>query len=387
MDNWEKILELHDRQSNKNCSRYIDATIISVREDYLRATVKFITGQVVENMLNKSKEKLSVGQNVKVEYFTTPSKGWIALAYGEARPLKEDKSSGNWRVYNAAMTTSDNIDDWDLEREFMYDYAPQIQLYYSGAPTFIVVQGILCYYGTLNDLPSGGGSVTPQTLRGSEETFQKIIDSKNLLSASSRGTLSAPNHSLTYFTVSSNVATPRYYNWDLMPNGSYFYRTANFPGFRQAWCLFQSQWQFPTARIAAGSPITDYFYDNLSELQKSYVTPYGTSGARSTIGGWAYETHTYSDGRKYGSQYMYSLATDAFVLPLVIGMSAGATYSNIYCPHGYARMYLIPMVNNRWCYDSLSTISSVGTINVPFASADEYTFAAALTVRSEPYLS
>lgn len=117
MDNWQKIIQGYSKQSDQDTVKYLDAVVTSVREDYLRADVKFITGQTVSSMLNKSLEKLTVGQQVKVGYLTVPSKGWIALTNGEADPIRE---GGGVEIDNAAIITPAQASSLIVDEEVIY---------------------------------------------------------------------------------------------------------------------------------------------------------------------------------------------------------------------------------------------------------------------------
>jgi hypothetical protein len=74
--------------SDKQLMQREPATVVSVAEGYKRATVKFTNGTQKE-LLNKSGEKLYMGDSVWVEYRTAVSSGYIAMRNGEADPLSE----------------------------------------------------------------------------------------------------------------------------------------------------------------------------------------------------------------------------------------------------------------------------------------------------------
>lgn len=140
MDNWERIIdERINRASKQNQStlKYIDAVVTKVCDSkYRRADVKLLTGQEYEAMLNKTEEKLAVGQGVKVGYLTVPSKGWIAFANGEADPLGGD--GGGIQVESAAIITT--AEDFIITQETMIDYSPATKVLYGSAPAFIICQ-------------------------------------------------------------------------------------------------------------------------------------------------------------------------------------------------------------------------------------------------------
>lgn len=138
MDNWERIIKgCVDRNQNQSTLKYIDAVVTKVCDNkFRRVNVKLLTGQEYENMLNKTEEKLAVGQGVKVGYLTVPSKGWIAFANGEADPLGGD--GGGIQVESAAIITT--AEDFIITQETMIDYSPATKVLYGSAPAFIICQ-------------------------------------------------------------------------------------------------------------------------------------------------------------------------------------------------------------------------------------------------------
>ena len=138
MDNWERIIKgCVDRNQNQSTLKYIDAVVTRVCDNkFRRVNVKLLTGQEYENMLNKTEEKLAVGQGVKIGYLTIPSKGWIAFANGEANPLGGD--GGGIQVESAAIITT--AEDFIITQETMIDYSPATKVLYGAAPAFIICQ-------------------------------------------------------------------------------------------------------------------------------------------------------------------------------------------------------------------------------------------------------
>lgn len=150
-----KLTELIDRQIDRklqglNRVQYVPATVTAVRADYLRADVKLRSGGAeLKGMLNKSGEKLKVGQDVKVAYLTLPSAGWIALTGGEADPIKE---GGGWVVDTAAVFDADNLHQWVADEELMADINAQTKLYYGSHARIIPIQGYACRFGSSTTL-------------------------------------------------------------------------------------------------------------------------------------------------------------------------------------------------------------------------------------------
>ena len=129
-----------------------------MREDYLRADVKLLgNGTEIKNMLNKSSEKLTVGQTVTVAYSTLPSSGVILIANGEADPLAE---GGGWDVENAVLFDEENLHDYTVDTELMTDISANTKLYYSATNRLVVAQGMLCYIGNGSDPPAGNDFTT-----------------------------------------------------------------------------------------------------------------------------------------------------------------------------------------------------------------------------------
>ena len=152
MDNLGKIIKGYidnDKSQDHISLKYMDAVVTSVREDFLRADVRFVTGQTIKNMLNKSGDELVVGQGVKIGYQTSPSKGWIAMAYGESKPLGGGGAGIN--VESAAIVTDEQ--DFIINREVMIDYSPATKVLYGSSPSFFIVNGNYAYFfnGLLRD--------------------------------------------------------------------------------------------------------------------------------------------------------------------------------------------------------------------------------------------
>lgn len=138
MDNWEKIINGYAKKAqDQSTLKLIDGVITNINDSKCRrVNVKLLTGQEYENMLNKTEEKLAVGQGVKVGYLTIPSKGWIAFANGEANPLGGD--GGGIQVESAAIITT--AEDFIITQETMIDYSPATKVLYGVAPAFLICQ-------------------------------------------------------------------------------------------------------------------------------------------------------------------------------------------------------------------------------------------------------
>lgn len=160
MDNLGKIIKGYidnDKSQDHISLKYMDAVVTSVREDFLRADVRFVTGQTIKNMLNKSGDELVVGQGVKIGYQTSPSKGWIAMAYGESKPLGGGGAGVN--VESAAIVTDEQ--DFIINREVMIDYSPATKVYYGSSSSFFILNGNYAYFSNslIRDDSSGKSNV------------------------------------------------------------------------------------------------------------------------------------------------------------------------------------------------------------------------------------
>lgn len=146
-NNWQKIIEGYSKKDDQISVKYIEAVTLSVQEDFKRADVKLITGQIYNNMLNKSNEKLTVGQHIKVGYLTIPSKGWIAMTNGEADPLGGGESSVGIQIDNAAIITPVQASRFITDEEIIYvDEEDIAKIVYGKVPNWFYMQGYPCRF-------------------------------------------------------------------------------------------------------------------------------------------------------------------------------------------------------------------------------------------------
>ena len=123
------------------------ATVTAVREDYLRADVKLLgNGTEIKSMLNKTAEKLTVGQTVTVAYSTLPSSGVILLANGEADLIRQ--GGGGVEVDTAVVYDEDDLHDWVATEELIEDISANTKLLYGGHQKTVALQGYACRYST-----------------------------------------------------------------------------------------------------------------------------------------------------------------------------------------------------------------------------------------------
>ena len=378
MDNWEKIINGYPEKAiakEQNTVKYIDATVVAVREDYLRASVQLVTGQTIDNMLNKSGEKLYVGRGVRVGYLTYPSKGWIDLANGEADPIHEGGGGGDiWNVETAAILNDDDFDNFEIAAEEMVEISPTTKFYYGTKPAFIVLQGMLCYFGA--------GNVSTRTypcqLDGSTEIFQSVIDNKEFFSASSFSSMTEPDHTLMTYPRGDDVTFVRYWSFIASTVQAVMHYQNSKLYVQQFVQPYSSRWTLNTGT----KPTELKFYDDLSAEEKAAVVNNDT---------WKYRDRGYGGVYHNGDYRLEQLADNIFVLPIVTAIHDTLTTPNGYpTPYGYAvigNMYIV--CGEEWqrpVYEFSAALLS-GTANdsyMPFKSQAEHDFAMGMTKRSEP---
>lgn len=198
-----KLLELIDKRiaEKQDGIRYTPAEVLAVQSDFLRADVKLLAnGAVIPHMLNKSGEELSVGQQVKVAYLTLPSSGWIAIANGEARPLG---GGGGVTVEYAPILTDVTAPDFTITREVMIEYSAKTNVLYGAVPSFIIVDGVYCYFGSIN---SQNGATVLQQLLQNREFFGNGFSMKCYSKDSDFGTAQIVHHVTEYVSERRNAS-------------------------------------------------------------------------------------------------------------------------------------------------------------------------------------
>ena len=318
IENWKKIIKEYSKDKNQTSVQYIDAKLINVREDYLRGDVELLTGQKFSGMLNKTGEKIYTGQNVKIGYTTTPSKGWIALAFGEADPM--GGSGIVAEVENAAVVTT-NPDDYMVTEELMLDISPETMLYYGNMPSFVIIQGHYC-------LLSPSTSYVQYTdnhwiIGGTEGLYERIIANKakfgSQIGDDTRGgflynytsSLAYPDRylyqSMDIYTISANSSglayqcrLNQYYAAVTAPSGNWWEVPLTWGTFTQRTTNINLKSYTNTSYLIGFYdmfivPVISIFYntDSIGQLQ----TPYGYA----SISG--YLVFASADGEHYGVVY------------------------------------------------------------------------------------
>ena len=144
---------LDERLNKMGELKLVPAQVTAVRADFLRADVKLLdNGAEIKDMLNKTAEKLTVGQTVTIGYQTLPSSGVIMFANGEADLIRQ---GGGVEVETAALLDENNVHDWLADQELMLDISANTRLLYGGHQRMVSVQGYPCRFGTGVTLQSG----------------------------------------------------------------------------------------------------------------------------------------------------------------------------------------------------------------------------------------
>ena len=102
-ENLNNVIKSNQQVNSKNITNNIHiktATVVNVTTDYSYATVKIIgnNGTIIK-LINKTGEKLFIGDSVRVYYSTNLSCGWIAMRNGKPEPL----GGTNLEIDNAAV--------------------------------------------------------------------------------------------------------------------------------------------------------------------------------------------------------------------------------------------------------------------------------------------
>ena len=142
-----KLMDIIDRRLDERLNKMgelklVPAQVTAVRADFLRADVKLLAnGAEIKDMLNKTAEKLTVGQTVTIVYQTLPSSAVIMFANGEADLIRQ---GGGVEVETAALLDEDNVHHWLADQELMLDIDAETRLLYGGNQRLVSVQGHVC---------------------------------------------------------------------------------------------------------------------------------------------------------------------------------------------------------------------------------------------------
>lgn len=381
-----KLLDLIDKRIEQKMNaqdsiKYAPAEVLAVYKNeqdiIVRADVRLLAnGTVIRKILNKTSEKLTVGQGVKVAYLTLPSAGWIAVANGEADPLKSGGEVGDiWNVSTAVILNNGNFDNFVITEEEMAEISETTKFYYGATSRFIVLQGHLCYFG--NGSTSSAGTLPPK-LDGSEENFQAVLDNAEYFSSVSYSGMLSPEHTLMSYP-DDNSTFVRYWSWATTVNdASWNYNSTDGEWARESVRFFASRWTLDTGT----KPTELKFYDDLTAEEKAAVVNNRT---------W-YGTDTYYTASVYenGTYKLTNFAPSWFVLPIVQHIYDTVTTPNGYpTPYGYATLEKLYLIANdeymsRNYTPSGASLAGNRVPYMPFASQAEHDFAFSLTKRSIP---
>ena len=378
-----KLLDLIDRRIEQKMTaqdsiRYAPAEVLAVYKNGLdiivRADVRLLAnGTVIRKILNKSNEKLTVGQGVKVAYLTLPSAGWIAVANGEADPLRSGEGGGDiWNVETAVILNDNNFDSFVITEEEMVEVSPTTKFYYGAKPAFIVLQGMLCYFGAGNVRTS----TYPCQLDGSTEIFQSVIDNKEFFSASSFSSMTSPEHTLMTYPSGKDATWVRYWSFTASTVTAVMNYRDNRLYLQQFVQPYSSRWTL----ITDSKPTELKFYDDLSAEEKAAVVNKDT---------WFYPDRGYGSVYHNGDYRLEQLVDNIFVLPVVTAIYDTPTTPNGYStPYGYAEVGTMYIVGGeewqRPTYTVNAAMLSGASGYMPFKSQAEHDFAMGMTKRSEP---
>lgn len=291
------------------------AKVVSVSSGYKRAAVKLLNGVTIE-LLNKTGEKLYVGESVWIEYRTNPSSGYIAMRNGEADPL----GGGEFVVNNAAVLTEGQAARYLSEQEVINVDVNNMNKVVYGAPrNNIIVQGNLC-------VPNDSAFYVADDI--TSEITLKIPDI-NLIDDSTEETLIDTYHyfSRMAFTYQSNTSTYPY-NRQWIFNSYYSKNsdkavTANqgsAPAYRESIPVYVGFLFSYSSIVAAVSPAAPYGYINGSSLRK-FVFDENKNIIQNSSGGTFSGVSLYRTSIPFASQaeldYALSVTQRAEVAPSI----------------------------------------------------------------------
>lgn len=349
----------------------------------------------VENMLASRLDKSAVKLTTASQYEAMTSRNPTTVHYADQgdgtwkaymgdEPIVFSEGGGDtWNVDTAAVLNSDNFDNFVIDEEEMVEISPLTKLFYGANNRFIVVQGILCYYGAWNGSNTvSDASVLPPTINGSAEAFQAILDNWDYFSHC-LGDMDDPNNTImTYHpNNTANNIVINYTSLAISTDSAAMQYSNNTETVRQTIKAYVSSWSLLTDT----PPATLKFYNTLTEEEKNSITQ------TYHWGGGTYSNYVYHNG----NMNLPELATQYALIPIIDTVSAATTVSRCPTPYGYAlsQGFLI-IADGEWTrpnYQSpltswryISNNGPYGATYIPFRSQAELDFALGLTKRSEP---
>lgn len=358
---------------NDNSIKCVAGKIVAVTDDMFRADIELGQGQIVKDMMNKSGEKLKVGDTVWIEYFTYPSSGWIARRNGEPDPMGGGGSSTT--VENATVLVPENFHDFVIEEELILDIQPPNMLYYGRDTAIICVQG---HYMLQVGYDTYGAATYDSTqgwlIAGSKDTFDSVIANLDKF-GSQMGTEEQGGFLITRRTASS-TAGPAY----------------------------PEEYAYLNTRIVSisGSNATNNRYSvSVDERRASTNVP---------TGNWWEETMTWGSTTLYTHQVTLKAPDNnnannvpntlqlqaLYLVPVTRPYQTAETFATtrpLQTPYGYANMQypmIVAVFRNKSTGDlsySLTNVQLTGAnarYIMPLISNAEKCFALGLTKRTEP---
>ena len=355
------LMQLYAEQNakNDNSIKCVAGKIVAVTDDMFRADIELGQGQVVKDMMNKSGEKLKVGDTVWIEYFTYPSSGWIARRNGEPDPMGGGGASTI--IDTATVLTDENFHDFVIEEELMVDVVPPNRVYYGAHPSFCIVQGHYCAlaygYSVSYDSETGEWSID-----GSTELYDRIIQNKDKFGSQigcqvGGGWLNGQSPSVAYPSQYTYLSCEPY--------------SLTFGSSGIAMQVAMRRWQANTI-----APSGNWWEEDMT---------WGTA-TESALG----TSDHFRLTSPVGNNTWQSEPTDIFIVPCVNFTNTTKTQSFEH-PYGYVNIssYLIFASNDGVHYGVSRYTGSqalVSLLRVPLISEAENAFTLGISKRSEPII-
>lgn len=369
------LMQLYAEQNakNDNSIKCVAGKIVAVTDDMFRANIELGQGQVVKDMMNKSGERLKVGDTVWIEYFTYPSSGWIARRNGEPKPM--GGGGGGTSVENATVLVPTNFHDFVIEEELILDIQPPNMLYYGRDTAIICVQGhYMLQVSSDNYGAASYDSTVGWVINGSKDTYDAVIANLDKF-GSQLGTETEGGFLITRRTASA-TSGPTY----------------------------PEEYAYLNARIVSisGYNRTNNRYSvSVDELRASTNAP---------TGNWWEETMSWGSTTLYTHQVTLKAPDNnntsavpntlqlqaLYLVPVTLPYQTAETYAAtipLQTPYGYTNMQwpiIVAAFRHKSTGDlsySLTNVDLTGTTNryrMPLISNAEKCFALGLTKRTEP---
>ena len=349
------LMQLYAEQNakNDNSIKCVAGKVVTVTDDMFRADIELGQGQVVKDMMNKSGEKLKVGDTVWIEYFTYPSSGWIARRNGEPDPMGGGGGGSTTTVGNAAVMSTD-FSDFNVTEQLMLDITPNTTLYYGASPSFMVIQGhycLLCSTSYIVQYSNGQWTIGQKA-----GLYERIIANKakfgsQIGNASGGGWLSG---------YSTGVAYPSRY-------------------------IYEALEIYQISTTTAGNTYTAYF-----RLYWANTNAPSGNWWESTMSWGSFTKVQYQVSLKAANNtnYMTTLS-DVFIVPVLSQYTNDATVGTLKTPYGYVNIagYLIFSSADGTHYGVVwypVTSGDASIARAPCVSEAEQCFALGISQRTEP---